>query len=67
MDGGERVDLQGAYAEGHAAAEDLEARADEVLGLTKRIEELAAGTPARYPGMKTRIEAFECSSNEKTR
>lgn len=49
VDGGERTDLREVYAEARAAA--------EVLELTKRIEYLAAGTTARCPGMRTRIEA----------
>lgn len=46
--GGEQTNLREVYAEARAAG---------VLELTKRVEDLAAGTPARYPGMRTRIEA----------
>ncbi len=41
------------------AAEALEARAAEVLELTKKIENLTGGTPGWYAGMRTRVEAVE--------
>lgn len=49
MDGQERSDLRGLYVEARGAA--------EILELTKRIEELAAGTSSGYPCMRVRVEA----------
>ena len=41
------------------ASEVLEAWAVEALQLTKLIEELTDGTPGRYRGRRTRVEAAE--------
>lgn len=53
----DRSVLRDLRVKAQARAEELEGRAGEVLDLTGRIEELAAGTPARYSGMRTRVEA----------
>jgi hypothetical protein len=64
-DGGDGVDderrreLLEIRGRAREAAEALEARAAEVLELTKRIEDLTDGTPGWYPGMRARVEAAE--------
>ena len=46
-------------ARAREASGELEARAAEVLGLAKRIEELTHNTSGWYPGMRARVEAAE--------
>lgn len=59
MDDGRRTEIQELQGKAREATEALEARGAEVLELTKRLENLTVDTRARYPGVRTRVEAAE--------
>lgn len=45
------------YERAQVAARNLQARADEVLDLAQRLEELTKDTPAWYAGTRAKVEA----------
>ena len=54
MDGEEIAKL---YNRMQEASDALRAQAEEILGLSQRLEQLTKDTPARYAGTRAKVEA----------